>query len=167
MVSREDFDLLVFDFDGVLTDNSVLLREDGREFVTCSRSDGLAFDVLRAIKLKTIIISSETSLVVKSRAQKLKLPVFFGVKNKRESLSIYCKENSFDLARTVFVGNDLNDYYAMQACGTSICPSDAHPIIKNIASWVTSSPGGMGVAREIVENFLQIDVLSILYSTQK
>lgn len=166
-MSRKDFDLLVFDFDGVLTDNTVLLREDGYEFVKCSRSDGLAFDVLRAIELKTVILSSETSEVVKSRAQKLKLPVFYGVTNKRESLSKYCAENSFDLARTLFVGNDLNDYYVMKACGASICPSDAHPIIKNIASWVTSSPGGMGVAREIVENFLQIDVLSILYSTQK
>ena len=163
MLSTKDFDLLVFDFDGVLTDNTVFTDDIGHEFVRCSRSDGLAFDALRAVKIKSLIISSEKSSVVAARAKKLKVPVFYGVENKLEELSKYCMMHGVELKRTVFVGNDLNDFHVMRACGACICPSDAHPHVRDISTCVTASIGGAGVVREIVETILEIDILSSLY----
>ena len=85
--------LLVFDFDGMLTDNRVLVSQDGTEFVTCSRSDGLAFDILREAGVPTIIMSTETNPVVSQRASKLKVAVLQAVADKGTELTSYCAEH--------------------------------------------------------------------------
>ena len=72
-------DALVFDFDGVLTDNRVFVDQDGKEWVGCSRADGLAFDVLRRLKKQSYILSTEKNQVVEARANKLKIPVNQGI----------------------------------------------------------------------------------------
>ena len=69
IINIDKLDALVFDFDGVLTDNKVYLGEDGKELVSCSRADGLAFDVLRKLNIPVLILSTEKSLVVKMRAK--------------------------------------------------------------------------------------------------
>ena len=76
-----EIDALVFDFDGVLTDNKVLVHQDGSESVLCNRADGLAFDVLRKLKIPTYILSTETNTVVTQRAKKLKIHVIQGALN--------------------------------------------------------------------------------------
>ena len=70
-ISIESIDAFVFDFDGVLTDNLVYVREDGLESVVCSRADGLAFDVLKKLKKSSYILSTEKNPVVTKRANKL------------------------------------------------------------------------------------------------
>jgi 3-deoxy-D-manno-octulosonate 8-phosphate phosphatase (KDO 8-P phosphatase) len=70
-IKLDDLDALIFDFDGVLTDNRVQLDQDGNESVSCNRSDGLAFIVLEKIKKPTFIISTEKNKVVYTRAKKL------------------------------------------------------------------------------------------------
>ena len=158
-----EIDALVFDFDGVLTDNKVYVDQNGKESVCCSRSDGLAFDVLRKLKIPTYILSTETNIVVTQRAKKLKIPVIQGASNKLETLSKLCKEEHYDINKVLFIGNDLNDYQVMKACGYSACPSDSHPKIKQISSHVLSSAGGEGVARELLEEVFNLDFIKILY----
>jgi YrbI family 3-deoxy-D-manno-octulosonate 8-phosphate phosphatase len=153
----------VFDFDGVLTDNRVFVDEDGREMVCCHRGDGLAFDVLKQTHLQLFILSTETNLVVTRRGEKLRIPVFQSTKDKKSSLERLASEKNFSLGKTLFVGNDLNDYQVMQICGFSACPSDSHPKILEIATFSLNKKGGNGVVRELVEQSLQIDMLSILY----
>ncbi len=154
---------IVFDFDGVLTDNRVFVDEDGREMVCCHRGDGLAFDVLKQTHLQLFILSTETNLVVTRRGEKLRIPVFQSTKDKKSSLERLASEKNFSLGKTLFVGNDLNDYQVMQICGFSACPSDSHPKILEIATFSLNKKGGNGVVRELVEQSLQIDMLSILY----
>ena len=158
-----EIDALVFDFDGVLTDNKVLVHQDGSESVLCNRADGLAFDVLRKLKIPTYILSTETNRVVKQRAKKLKIPVIQGASNKLETLSKLCKEEHYDINKVLFIGNDLNDYQVMKACGYSACPSDSHSKIKQISSHVLSSAGGEGVARELLDEIFNLDFIKILY----
>ena len=153
---------IVFDFDGVLTDNRVFVDEDGREMVCCHRGDGLAFDVLKQTHLQLFILSTETNLVVTRRGEKLRIPVFQSTKDKKSSLERLASEKNFSLGKTLFVGNDLNDYQVMQICGFSACPSDSHPKILEIATFPLNKKGGNGVVREIVEQTLQIDISSIL-----
>jgi 3-deoxy-D-manno-octulosonate 8-phosphate phosphatase (KDO 8-P phosphatase) len=157
-----EVDALVFDFDGVLTDNKVLVHQDGSESVLCSRADGLAFDVLRKLKIPTYILSSETNIVVTERAKKLKTSVIQGASNKFEILFQLCNEEHFDINKILFIGNDLNDYHAMQACGYSACPSDSHPKIQEISSQVLTSKGGDGVVRELLEKVFNLDFIKIL-----
>ena len=72
-ISLSDIEAFVFDFDGVLTNNLVHISQDGQEWVSCSRADGLAFDVLRKLKIPAYILSTEKNLVVTERAIKLKI----------------------------------------------------------------------------------------------
>ena len=131
--------------------------------ICCHRGDGLAFDVLRKTHLQLFILSTETNSVVTRRGEKLRIPVYQRSKDKKFSLEVLAQEKNFSLGKTLFVGNDLNDYQAMQRCGFSACPSDSHPIILEIATFPLNTKGGNGVVRELVEQSLQIDMLSILY----
>ena len=166
-LSLDSIDAFIFDFDGVLTDNTVSISEDGKEYVNCSRGDGIAFDALRKLEIPTYIISSEINNVVVKRAAKLKIDVLNGVKNKAETLLNLLAENGFRADRVFYVGNDLNDYYAMQSCGYTACPSDSHPKIRDIASFVLQAKGGQGVVRELLEELLYVDILQILYTGEK
>ena len=167
IIDWEKVDAIICDFDGVLTDNQVYTSQDGEEMVNCSRADGLAFDVLRKIGLKAYIFSTESNPVVKARANKLKIPVIQSVKNKDKSLVQFANENEFDLHHILYIGNDLNDYLAMNLCGYRACPSDAHPKIQSICNVHLRVEGGKGVVRDIVERIFKIDIISKLYQDNK
>jgi len=158
----DDIDILIFDFDGVLTNNLVYVDQTGSESVSCSRADGLAFDVLRIMQKPAYIISTERNSVVTARAKKLNIPVIQGAKNKLKTLNQLAEEKQFNLQNVLFVGNDLNDYQAMQACGYAACPNDSHEKIKLISSVVLNTKGGYGVVRELLEEVFHVDIVKIL-----
>ena len=162
-ISLNNIEAFVFDFDGVLTNNLVHLSQDGKEWVSCSRADGLAFDVLRKLKIPAYILSTEQNLVVTERAKKLKIQALQGVSDKVKVIKNFSTENRYKLDRVLYVGNDLNDYEAMKLCGYSVCPSDSHNKIKKIADIVLKTQGGKGVVRELLEDVLEIDFIKILY----
>lgn len=162
-ISITSIDVIFFDFDGVLTNNKVYLNQNGDESVRCNRSDGLAFDVIRKLGLPVYILSSEKNKIVSMRAKKLKIEALQCIENKRDYLSFFSKKNKFNLDRAMYVGNDLNDFFAMQLCGYRVCPQDSHNKIKNISNIVLSANGGDGVVRELVENVFEIDFLKTLY----
>ena len=162
-ISLKDIEVFIFDFDGVLTNNLVHLNQEGEEFVSCNRSDGLAFDVIRKLNMPAYIISTEKNLVVTARAKKLNIPLLQGVKKKDDCIIDLSKKQSFNLEKILYVGNDLNDYLAMQLCGYSFAPADSHPKIKELSTAVLNSNGGYGVIRELVEDILQLDFIKILY----
>lgn len=164
MLNLKELEAIVFDFDGVLTDNRVWVDQSGREMVCCNRRDGLAFDVLRKDKIKIYILSTETNPVVLKRGQKLKIQVHQGSKDKLASLGKLSESQAFSLKNTFYVGNDLNDYFAMKACGYSACPADSHPKIQEISMFSLKTRGGHGVVRELVESVFQLDMMSILSS---
>ena len=161
-IKLDDLDALIFDFDGVLTDNKVHLDQNGNEWVSCNRSDGLAFIVLEKLKKPTYIISTEKNKVVAARAKKLKTPVLFGIQNKSEVLKKLSIKKNFNLDKTLYVGNDLNDYEAIKLCGYSACPSDSHKKIKKISTFKLDAKGGSGVVRELLEEILGLDFLKVI-----
>jgi YrbI family 3-deoxy-D-manno-octulosonate 8-phosphate phosphatase len=147
----KDIDLIVFDFDGVFTDNKVITFQDGREAVLCSRSDGMGIETLRKLGLKMFILSTETNIVVSARAQKLKLTAHIGCGDKVTFLKEYFQKEGMDGSRAIYVGNDMNDYGAMKLVKYPMCPLDAHPEIKKIAYHVFSKNGGDGAIRELAD----------------
>ena len=156
--------LIVLDFDGVLTNNQVFLNENGEEFVACSRGDGLAFDALRKLQVRTIILSTEKNKVVSKRAEKLKIKAIQGIANKKESLIELIKKYQVSRDEVIFVGNDINDIDAMSLCEFTFCPSDSHELVKQRAKVILKTKGGYGVMREILENYLEINIYKLLYS---
>lgn len=147
-------DLIIFDFDGVLTDNRVVVDENGIESVTCHRADGLAMDFLHAHNIPCIILSTETNKVVLVRAAKLRVPVRHSVKHKEAAVLQIAADKDLDLGNVMYVGNDVNDLHAMALCGIKVCPSDAHPKVKEIADYVLSNKGGDAFVRQLCEQLL-------------
>lgn len=143
--------LLVFDFDGVMTDNRVVVFEDGREGVLCSRGDGMGMDRLRASGLAVAVISKEGNPVVTARCRKLKIPCIQGVGDKLPVLRGIVADQGITLADVAYMGNDINDLECMQAVGLAIAPADAEPEILRIADLVTIAKGGFGAVREIAD----------------
>jgi len=155
--------LIVLDFDGVLTNNKVFLNENGEEFVSCSRGDGLAFDALRKLQVRVIILSTEKNKVVSSRAKKLKIEAIQGVANKKNKLTELIEKFQLSKDEVVFVGNDINDINAMSLCKITFCPSDSHELVKQKVSIVLEAKGGGEVVREILEKYFKINLYQLLY----
>ncbi|OGL40570.1 MAG: hypothetical protein A2042_05310 [Candidatus Schekmanbacteria bacterium GWA2_38_11] len=143
--------LIVYDFDGVLTDNKVTLREDGFESVVVNRSDGLAIGMIKEMGIKQVILTKERNMVVETRAKKLGIPSLRGVDNKKEALIDFCKKNDISLECVVYIGNDLNDLEVMQSVGYPVCPLDAYDEVKSISKVILDVPGGEGVVRDFLK----------------
>jgi len=142
---------VVFDFDGVFTDNAVVVREDGTESVRCDRGDGMGLGLLRARGVPTLILSKERNPVVTARAKKLQMECLQGIDDKLPALSTWLEERELDPAEAIFVGNDVNDIECMGGVGYAVCPSDAHPRAAAVADLQLTRPGGHGAIRELCD----------------
>mgnify|MGYP001191284239 CR=1 FL=1 len=171
----KDIHTIIFDFDGVFTDNKVYLDKDGNEFVMCDRADGLAFDLIKkfitskGLNIDYFILSTETNPVVLSRAKKLNIKCFHGIKDKLKFVKdfFHDKYRSEDEIKNglIYLGNDLNDLKIMDFCKYTVAPSDAHQQIIQKSKYCLSSRGGNGFIREFVEKLIfsaKIDILTLL-----
>jgi YrbI family 3-deoxy-D-manno-octulosonate 8-phosphate phosphatase len=143
--------LVAFDFDGVFTDNTVYVHQDGTETVRCVRSDGLGLQALTALGIASVIISTETNPVVSARSRKLAIRCIQGCRDKRAALEGIVAELALTLAETAFVGNDVNDLDCLRVVGLPIVVADAHHEVARHALYRTRTPGGHGAVREICD----------------
>ncbi len=162
--SIKDLHTIIFDFDGVFTDNFVYVDDRGTESVRCSRADSYGISILKKftskldLKIDVFVLSTETNQVVIKRCKKMGIDCHFGKRDKAEYLAEWYSKNRPGLpdpyAGTLYFGNDLNDLPVMQKVGTSFAPADAHPRIKEIATQVLMTRGGFGFVREGIELIL-------------
>jgi YrbI family 3-deoxy-D-manno-octulosonate 8-phosphate phosphatase len=145
---------VVFDFDGVLTDNRVFVFEDGREAVSCDRGDGLGLTMLRNAGVRMLILSKEQNPVVSARAKKLRIECLQGIDDKPRALSAWLAEHGLAPSSIVYVGNDVNDLECMRLAGCAVAPSDAHSEALRAATYVLALPGGKGAVRELCDAIL-------------
>jgi YrbI family 3-deoxy-D-manno-octulosonate 8-phosphate phosphatase len=156
--------LIIFDFDGVFTNNKVYVGQDGAEMVLCDRGDGLGLNFLNSAKkngminARWMILSKEKNPVVVARANKLGIDCHHGVHNKLVFVQeiITRDPDSFPngMDDIIYLGNDLNDLPVMRRVGFSVAPADAHPLIRKVAHLNLTKCGGDGFVREFVEWFL-------------
>ena len=147
----ERVDLVVFDFDGVLTDNRVWVDEEGHEMVAANRSDSMGVALLRRLGLKMCVLSTETNPVVSARCRKMQIPAYQGVWDKAEKLKEILQELEVDPAHAIFVGNDVNDMPCFPLVGCAVAVADAQPEAKRAADIVLSRKGGHGAVRELLD----------------
>lgn len=150
-----EIECIFFDFDGVFTNNEVIVHEDGSESVTCNRSDGMGISFLRELGIPMLIISTEENAVVSKRAEKLKLPARQGVKDKALELTSFAKQNDINLKNSIYMGNDVNDIECMNLVGLSVAPLDAHQDVKSTVDVILSTCGGKGAVRELVDYIIE------------
>jgi 3-deoxy-D-manno-octulosonate 8-phosphate phosphatase (KDO 8-P phosphatase) len=143
--------LVVFDFDGVFTDNLVYVFEDGREAVRCTRLDGLGLKRLREAGIASLVLSTETNPVVVKRCAKLGIECIAGCEDKPLRLRSLLAERGIDAAQVAYVGNDINDAGCLEAVGLPIVVADAAPEVVGLAKYRTRTPGGHGAVREVCD----------------
>lgn len=151
----EDVKLVVFDFDGVMTDNRVWVDAEGHEFIAAYRSDSMGLKALRNAGIESIVISTETDRAVEARCRKIGIDVMQGVNDKASRLKDYLEEKNFDPAQVVYVGNDVNDLPCFPLVGCAVAVADALPDVLRQADLVLSRNGGFGAVREICERILK------------
>ncbi len=145
---------IVFDFDGVMTDDRVLVGQDGAESVMCSRADGYAIGLLRRIPVRLLVLSRETNPVVSARASKLGLETIQGADDKWQALDGWLQRQGLGASDVIYVGNDEADLGCMRRVGCPVCPADAHPRVRRAARIVLERSGGYGAVRELAELLL-------------
>jgi YrbI family 3-deoxy-D-manno-octulosonate 8-phosphate phosphatase len=148
--------LVAFDFDGVFTDNSVYVLQDGTEAVRCYRGDGIGLRKLEALGISPLMISTEPNPVVTARSIKLGIRCVQNCADKLKSLKSIIEEAGITKEQVAFVGNDINDLACLKYVGLSIVVKDAHPDVLPYAHYQTRTVGGHGAVREVCDLFEQI-----------
>lgn len=143
--------LAAFDFDGVFTDNSVWVDQDGRESVRCSRADGFGLARLRKVGVAAVVLTTEAVPIAVTRANKLEVDCRHGLADKLAALREEAAARDVSLEETAYVGNDVNDADCLRAVGLPVCPADAWPEVAGLARWRLERRGGEGCVREFCD----------------
>jgi len=148
--------LVVFDIDGVLTDGSLYLGEDGQEYKAFYARDGLGLKLLQATGVIIGVITARNSGVVTHRMQSLGIEhVFQGRLDKLSAFKELCDILQLEPQQVAYVGDDLVDVPVMLKAGLAIAVADAHDVVHKYAHWQTQAAGGRGAAREVCELLMQ------------
>lgn len=150
---------LVMDFDGVHTDDRVIVSTSGEESVACSRSDGMGIEILRKAGLAMTVISKEKNAVVAARCAKLQIECVHGVDDKLPLMLAWLEARGIAPEDTIYIGNDINDIACMKAVGLGVAPADAHAGALAVAGLVLSKSGGDGALRELADMLVDAGVL--------
>ena len=134
--------MLVLDFDGVMTDNRVLVDENGKEAVFCNRSDGLGIEMLKKKGIEIVVISREKNKVVLARCQKLKIKCWHGIDEKEKLFLREVKRRNLKLENVCFVGNDITDLGCIQRAGVGIAVADSEKMILKKIDYITKKKEG-------------------------
>ena len=147
-------DLLVLDFDGVMTDDRVWVNQDGHESIAANRRDGLGIAALHKAGIPMIVLSTEPNPVVAARCRKLNLELIQGLADKTEPLRRLIQERHLDSAHVVYLGNDVNDLVCFPLVGCAVAVADAHPQVLSKADIILTQRGGHGAVKELCDRII-------------
>jgi YrbI family 3-deoxy-D-manno-octulosonate 8-phosphate phosphatase len=147
--------LVVFDFDGVMTDDRVWVDQEGHESVAASRSDGLGIAMLHKAGIPMVVLSTETNPIVSARCRKLELTAIQGVVDKGTAIKSLLQERKLEPQQVVYLGNDVNDLSCFPLVGCAVVVADAHPDVIAQADLVLTHKGGHGAVRELCDKIIQ------------
>ena len=148
----------VFDVDGVLTDSSVLVLDDGQLVRRMNIKDGYALQLAIKKGYHIIVISGGNSEAVKLRLQKLGITdIYLDVKNKKDILLKAVTQLNILWEEVLYMGDDIPDFEVMQMVGLACCPNDAVPEIRQISHYVSTISGGEGCVRDVIEKTLKLN----------
>lgn len=147
----------VFDVDGVLTDGTVLLLENGLQARRMNIKDGLALQMAQQ-HYRVIIISGGYSEPVLKRLQYLGLTeIFLGTKDKLGFLNTYLHQQAIAWENVLYMGDDLPDLPVLKRTGLASCPADAVQEVRSCSHYISTKKGGEGCVRDVIEKVLKLN----------
>lgn len=148
---------LFLDVDGVLTDGTVLVTEDGDQLRRFSIKDGYAIQLAMKVGVQIIVISGGRSQGVLKRLQNLGVvDVHLGISNKLQLMNEIMHREEWLKEDVAFMGDDVPDLDCMKNVGLALCPQDAVEEIKAVAGYVSPKNGGAGCVRDVLEKILRL-----------
>lgn len=154
----QDINTFIFDVDGVLTDGSVLLLENGLQARRMNVKDGLALQMAVKNGYKVIIVSGGSSEPIIHRLQYLGLTeINLGLKDKLKFLEAYVAQNNLRWQQILYMGDDLPDIPVLEKVGLPCCPADAAIEVRTISKYISSVNGGYGCVRDVIEKVLKLN----------
>lgn len=148
--------LVAMDVDGVLTDAGMYYTETGDELKKFNTRDGMGVALVRQAGLKTAILTSESTEIVKRRGAKLRIDhVYIGVRDKLAQMNQLLAELDLTLEQVAYIGDDINDYQLLAHVGLAAAVKDASRLPKSVAHLITEAKGGEGAVRELCEIILE------------
>ena len=150
--------LFTLDVDGVLTDGSLLVMNDGQLVRRMNIKDGYALQLAIKRGYHVLVISGGNSDAVKLRLEKLGVTaVFMSVLDKKAVLQEYMSKHGFQKNEVLYMGDDMPDRGVMQMAGLPCCPADAVAEIRDISGYISPIKGGEGCVRDIIEKVLKLN----------
>lgn len=147
---------IIFDVDGVLSQSTIPMNTDGAPMRTINIKDGYAIQLAIKMGLKMCIITGGTDDAIRERYSKLGMKdIFMSCGVKIQVFQKYLAENNLNPDDVIYVGDDIPDYEIMKVVGCPCCPIDACIDIKEISTYISTYNGGMGCARDIIEQVLR------------
>ena len=151
----EQVRLALFDVDGVLTDGSLYIGDDGKETKCFHVHDGHGLKMLKTVGIEIGMITARTSDALRNRAEELQIKhIFMGQIDKLTVARKLSADLKVDLSQCCYTGDDVVDIPLLRACGLAVAVNDANEIVKRVAHWVTPRPGGRGAARDVCDLIL-------------
>jgi len=148
--------LVIFDVDGVLTDGSLFIGDDGQEYKAFNSRDGHGMKMLQASGVDIGIITGRTSHVVKYRMDSLGIKhVYQGQLDKLPAFEELVEKLGLSVDQVAYVGDDVVDLPILIRVGLAIAVQDAHPLVKQHCHWITTNVGGRAAARDVCELIMQ------------
>jgi len=148
--------LVIFDVDGVLTDGSLFLGDDGQEYKAFNSRDGHGMKLLRSTGVHIGIITGRTSNVVEMRMESLGVEhVYQGHLEKLPAFEDLLGKTGVAPEQVCYVGDDVVDLPILVRVGLAVAVQDAHHLVKRHAHWTAPNPGGRGAARDVCELIME------------
>ncbi len=151
---------IAFDVDGVFTDNSLILTEQGDQLRTMSIRDGYAVKKALRAHYIILIITGGNSIGVRDRLQGLGVEhIYTGVENKTAVFNSFLEDTELTARDFLYMGDDIPDLEVMKTAGFASCPFDAVPEIKAISDYISPYSGGRGCVRDVLEKSMKLNGL--------
>ncbi|TXB61983.1 KdsC family phosphatase [Phaeodactylibacter luteus] len=153
-----DVETFIFDVDGVLTNNQLLVTEAGELLRSMNVRDGYALKRAVQAGYQVAIITGGSSAGVAKRLQGLGITeIYSGISNKVEAYEDYIDRLGLDEGKILYMGDDMPDLPVMRRVWVPTCPSDAAPELFEAATYISPQPGGSGCARDVIEKVLKLN----------
>ena len=153
----KNINTFIFDYDGVLTDGSILTLDEGDPYRITNVKDGYALQLAVKKGYRVAIISGAKADCMLNRLTSLQIKdIFLGVEHKLVVFDNYLAENKLNPDQVLFMGDDIPDYEVMLKAGISTCPADAVEEIRKVANYISHAAGGKGCVRDVIEQVLKI-----------
>lgn len=148
---------LIFDIDGVFTDNKVLVMENGEVVRNVHSKDGYAIQLAVKKEYRLVVISGGNNVAVKNLLTKSGIQhIFINQHDKLLCYKNFIYENNIQDEQVLYMGDDLPDYEVMNRVGIATCPNDAAVEIKAISLYISPKNGGQGCVRDVIEQVMRV-----------